>query len=68
MRITILAVGSRGDVQPCVALGEGLLRAGHDVLLAASPNFRELAVGRGLTFAALGEDSRILHQGEHGRD
>ncbi len=68
MRITILAVGSRGDVQPCVALGEGLLRAGHDVLLAASPNFRELAVGRGLTFAALGEDSRILHQGEQGRD
>jgi UDP:flavonoid glycosyltransferase YjiC (YdhE family) len=25
MHITITALGSRGDVQPCVALGEGLL-------------------------------------------
>ena len=29
MRITIMAIGSRGDVQPLVALGAGLLQAGH---------------------------------------
>lgn len=29
MRVIILAPGSRGDVQPYVALGVGLMRAGH---------------------------------------
>ncbi len=29
MQITILTVGSRGDVQPFIALGLGLQQAGH---------------------------------------
>jgi UDP:flavonoid glycosyltransferase YjiC (YdhE family) len=32
MRITVLTLGTRGDVQPYVALGLGLQRAGHQVL------------------------------------
>ena len=36
MRITIFALGTRGDVQPYIALGLGLQAAGHQVKLASS--------------------------------
>ncbi len=42
MRVTILAYGSRGDVQPYLALALGLARAGHNVRLAAPAMFAEL--------------------------
>ncbi len=29
MHFTLVAIGSRGDVQPLIALGAGLRRAGH---------------------------------------
>jgi hypothetical protein len=35
MNITILTIGTRGDVQPFVALGTRLTGAGHEVALAA---------------------------------
>ena len=35
MKITIFAAGSRGDIQPCIALGRGLQQAGYQVSLAA---------------------------------
>ena len=44
------AAGSRGDVQPCVALALGLKRAGHEVTLASWEPYRQLAEGRGLAF------------------
>ena len=50
MRITITAAGSRGDVQPCVALGLGLKRAGHEVILASWEPYRRMAEDRGLAF------------------
>jgi sterol 3beta-glucosyltransferase len=34
MNITILTVGSRGDVQPYLALAGGLRRAGYQVRVA----------------------------------
>ncbi|MBN1310116.1 MAG: glycosyltransferase [Anaerolineae bacterium] len=48
MRITILAIGSRGDVQPLVALGAGLRRTGHQVRIAAGDEFEALAANTGL--------------------
>lgn len=42
LRITILAVGSRGDVQPYCALALGLQRAGHRVRVATHYNFEGL--------------------------
>lgn len=40
-KITILAFGTRGDVQPFVALGIGLQLAGHDVSIGADPDFEK---------------------------
>jgi sterol 3beta-glucosyltransferase len=48
MKITITAVGSRGDVQPYVALAVGLRRAGHEVRLSAPQIFAGLIAEHGL--------------------
>jgi UDP:flavonoid glycosyltransferase YjiC (YdhE family) len=39
MKILITTLGSRGDVQPYLALAVGLQRAGHQVTLAAPQTF-----------------------------
>lgn len=45
MKISVLANGSRGDIQPYLALSIALKEAGHEVLFAANANF-EAMVGR----------------------
>ena len=40
MRFTLLTLGTRGDVQPMVALGQTLRSLGHDVVVGAGPTFR----------------------------
>lgn len=56
MKITITAVGSRGDVQPHVALGRGLAAAGHEVKIAADVLFEKLVRENGLQFAPVSAD------------
>ncbi len=41
MRITLLAYGTRGDVQPVLALARELVGAGHTVRMAAGSDFRD---------------------------
>lgn len=55
MRVTLLTVGSRGDVQPMVALGAGLQAAGHRVRVATHPGYESLVTHHGLAFAPLAE-------------
>ena len=55
MRLTLLTIGSRGDVQPCVALGLGLQAAGYRVRVATHPRYARLVGGTGLDFAPLAE-------------
>lgn len=62
MRITVMAVGSQGDVQPCVALAAGLMRAGHHVRVVTFENFRRMIERAGLEFHAIkGDVSMILN-------
>lgn len=49
-RITILTYGSRGDVEPFIALGVGLRRAGHSVRLAAPTAYASFIQTNGLDF------------------
>ncbi len=67
MRVTMLAVGSRGDVQPYVALGLGLQRAGHDVVVATHVPFEGFVRGRGLGFRPLSGDPKAGVESEIGR-
>ena len=57
MKVTIIAPGSRGDVQPYVALGKGLRKAGHTVGVLASQDFEELVREHGLDFFDMGGGS-----------
>ena len=62
MKITIATVGTRGDVQPYVALGLGLQAAGHHVQIATDPLFQTFIEKHGLGFAAVNADPRQAMQ------
>lgn len=53
MRCTILAIGSRGDVHPLIALGVGLQAAGYRVRIASHADFEADVCTRGMDFFAL---------------
>lgn len=67
MNITILSSGSRGDVQPYVALGKGLTAAGHDVKLVTHAPFERFVTENGLAFAPLSGDPQTLLEGPDGK-
>lgn len=48
MNILIFSLGSRGDVQPYLALAVGLQQADHRITLATSPEFAPLIEGYGV--------------------
>ena len=62
MKITIIAPGSLGDVQPYVALGKGLRKAGHAVGVLASLDFQELVTQHDLDFYDLGGSMQTVAQ------
>lgn len=51
MNVFIFTLGTRGDVQPYVALGRGLLAAGHRVVVCTDSRFRSLITEHGLIAA-----------------
>lgn len=62
MQITIIAGGSRGDVQPYVALGKGLKEAGHTVRILSSDDFHDLVTDYGLDFFTTGGSAQAVAQ------
>lgn len=67
MRLTIATAGSRGDVQPYLALGRGLARAGYAVTLATHEEFRAAAGAAGLGFRPVAGDPRGMIHSEAGQ-
>ncbi len=64
MKITIIATGSRGDVQPYVALGQGLQKAGNSVRFVTHENFSALVSAYGLEFWAMEGDVQAVAQSD----
>ncbi|XP_022844126.1 sterol 3-beta-glucosyltransferase UGT80A2-like isoform X4 [Olea europaea var. sylvestris] len=60
LQIVMLIVGTRGDVQPFVAIGKKLQDYGHRVRLATHSNFKEFVLTAGLEFYPLGGDPKVL--------
>ena len=58
--ITILTFGTRGDVQPFVALAQGLAGRGHEVRIAAPENFQAFIEGHGFEFSAISGDVEAI--------
>src|SRR5690242_16134131 len=63
MRALLAAVGTRGDVQPAIALGLELRKRGHDVRMCISPNFVEMAKSLGLDARPMGVEMRAPARG-----
>jgi UDP:flavonoid glycosyltransferase YjiC (YdhE family) len=59
MKFAIFTVGTRGDVQPYIALSLGLQGAGHEVVLASHPTMRGLVETHSVNFAPIGPDVDI---------
>jgi sterol 3beta-glucosyltransferase len=60
MKLSIISLGSRGDVQPYAALGVALQARGHQVTLATHGNFKTFVESLGLGFVALPGDSKAI--------
>lgn len=67
MKITVLAAGSRGDIQPYLAFSIGLQKAGYQVCLAANSNFSSLAKQYNIPFFPLQIDSYAFTQNPRAR-
>lgn len=66
MKISLLAYGSRGDVQPYLALGLGLKARGHEVTFAVPENFLEFVAAEGLRAHPLvGDTKAAMESGGH---
>ncbi len=66
MHITILALGSQGDIVPLATLGKGLQVAGHQVRLATFENFSQLVTTHGLDFWPVQGDSQSIMNANRG--
>ncbi|KAM4077606.1 hypothetical protein ACJW30_12G151300 [Castanea mollissima] len=60
LQVVMLIVGTRGDVQPFIAIGKRLQDYGHRVRLATHSNFKDFVLTAGLEFYPLGGDPKVL--------
>jgi vancomycin aglycone glucosyltransferase len=56
MKIACVILGSRGDVQPMIALATGLMKNGHEAIIYAPPEHEELARLNNCQFVAFGPE------------
>ncbi|NEO01073.1 MAG: glycosyltransferase family 1 protein, partial [Moorea sp. SIO3I7] len=68
MHIFIQTLGSRGDVQPYVALGKGLKAAGHTVTVCTSASFELFITEHGLSYGYMTDEMMKLINSDQGRD
>lgn len=66
MNILLIAFGTRGDVQPVIALGKGLQAAGQRVRLVAGANFHAWIASHGLEVVETQVDIQAMMQSETG--
>ena len=56
MNVFIVTAGSQGDVQPYVALGKGLKKAGHAVTVSTCSSLEPLIAAHGLSYGYMNND------------
>ncbi|KAH8100480.1 hypothetical protein BXZ70DRAFT_937353 [Cristinia sonorae] len=60
LHFTFLTIGSRGDVQPYIALAKGLIADGHKCRIATHGEFKEWIEAHGIEFGYVGGDPAEL--------
>lgn len=68
MNILIFTFGTRGDVQPYVALGVALKAHGHSVTVSTGQGFDEMITGHGLSAVGTSLDFREIVNSPEGQD
>jgi UDP:flavonoid glycosyltransferase YjiC (YdhE family) len=58
MKVVLAAHGTRGDVEPCAAVGLELLRRGRDVRMAVPPDLVDFVESAGLAAVGYGPNSQ----------
>ncbi len=66
MKITFLVSGTRGDVQPFVALALALQRRGHQIRFAAAEGFADMVAHSGAHHFPISADYEAIYQSEEG--
>lgn len=67
MKIAILTLGTRGDVQPYAVLGQALKERGHHVTLSTAKNFEQLVKSYDIDFAPVEADFQELLNSDEGK-
>ncbi|MFA9377878.1 MAG: glycosyltransferase [Lachnotalea sp.] len=67
MKITFLCLGSRGDVQPYVAIGKTAIAKGHSVTICTGKTFQKFVEQNGLVFQECSIDLMALLQTKEGK-
>lgn len=67
MKIAILTLGTRGDVQPYAMLGQALKLRGHKVTLSTAKNFEQLVKSFEIDFAPIEADFQELLNSDEGK-
>lgn len=67
MKILLIAIGTRGDVEPFLAIGDYLQKNGHEVICQFPEQFRDLAEDTGLSFEGLTHKFLALIDSEDGK-
>jgi sterol 3beta-glucosyltransferase len=67
MKIAILTLGTRGDVQPYAVLGQALKERGHQVVLSTAKNFEHLVKSYDIDFVPVEADFQEVLNSEEGK-
>ncbi|WP_437985433.1 glycosyltransferase [Sorangium sp. So ce117] len=68
MKTTVLALGSRGDVQPAIALGKALAARGHAISVLAGKSFQPWIEAHGLAAIPASVDSVDIMESDLGKE
>lgn len=68
MRIAIFTLGSRGDVQPYVALAKQAVNIGHSVVICTGKTFKKFIIENDIAFAEAESDLMAMLQTKEGQD
>jgi UDP:flavonoid glycosyltransferase YjiC (YdhE family) len=60
MKFVVACYGTRGDVEPCAAVGRELLHRGHEVCMAVTPDLVGLIESAGLGVVSYGPDLQAM--------
>ena len=67
MRIALLTLGTRGDVQPFAVLGKALKKRGHEITISTAANFSSFIQSYDLDFVPVDADFQEILNSEEGK-